>query len=88
MGLKETVSSMRKHLEEMIRDLDKAVGGNKAASQRVRTSSIKFGKIAKTYRKESVSSEKGGAKKKSVKKAKKTTPTRAKKATAKLPKRR
>jgi hypothetical protein len=90
MALKDTVACMKELLEDLSRDLDKATGGNKAASQRVRTGSIKLEKVAKAYRKESVASEKRGgsrAKKAAPKKAaKKAAP--AKKATAKLPKRR
>jgi hypothetical protein len=73
MGLKETSNQMRKLMEEILHDLTKALEGNKTASQRVRTNSIKLAKTAKIYRKESVASEKGskakGAKKAAVKKA-------------------
>ena len=37
-------------------DLTKAVGGNKAAAQRVRVNTVALEKVAKLYRKESVSS--------------------------------
>lgn len=52
-------------------DLDKADGGNKAASQRVRTGTVKLEKIAKMYRKESIKTERStkGSKKASHKKA-------------------
>lgn len=73
MGLKETVSLMKTLLHQMDRDLDKGMGGNKAASQRVRTHSIQFAKIAKLYRKESLSHERKGGKKLSPK-AKKVAP--------------
>ena len=70
MALKDTVNSMKKVLEEICHDLDKSGNGNKAASQRVRVNTIKFAKVAKNYRKESVSAEKkGGGKSKSAKKA-------------------
>jgi hypothetical protein len=72
MALKNTINSMNALLIELIKDLDKAEKGNKAASQRVRTSSIKLEKIAKLYRKESVKSEKSGKGKKKVVAKKKT----------------
>lgn len=84
MGLKDTVDHLRQLLVELIKDLDKATRGNKAASQRVRTKTIKLEKVAKTYRKESITSEK---KEKGSKPAKKTTAAKkapvAKKAPAK-----
>ena len=71
MGLNETVKRMRELLAGLSVDLEKSVGGNKAASQRVRTSTIKLEKVAKKYRKESISDEKrGGPKKKAKAKAK------------------
>lgn len=61
---------MRELLAGISVDLEKSVGGNKAASQRVRTSTIKLEKVAKNYRKESISSEKsGGSKRQAQKKA-------------------
>lgn len=81
MALKDTMKSLNSLLNELQKDLEKADRCNKAASQRVRTGSIKFAKIAKLYRKESVLAEKGGLfkkkpkvkpkAKKAVKKAKK-----------------
>lgn len=70
MALKETVKRMHTLLEDLSKDLQKATEkGNKTASQRVRTNSIKFSKLSKQYRRESVDSECGGKKqKKSVKK--------------------
>lgn len=58
MGLKETVNHMTSLIQEMIHDLGKAMEGNKTAAQRVRTNSIKFAKLSKAYRKESVAQEK------------------------------
>jgi hypothetical protein len=72
MGLKETVSHLKSLLHQMDRDLDKGMGGNKAASQRVRIHSIKFSKIAKTYRKESLAQERKEAKKVAPKSKKKS----------------
>ena len=87
MALKDTVRKMEEMLMELAKDLRKASEkGNKAASQRVRTATIQFGKLAKQYRKESVAAEKldGGKKRKKAKKtsrkkvAKKKTTTRKK----------
>lgn len=58
MALKDSISQMKKLLDEVKSDLDKAESGNKAAAQRVRTCTIKFSKIAKMYRKESVAMHK------------------------------
>lgn len=58
MSLKDTFKQMRDLLANITVDLEKADGGNKAASQRVRTGTVKLEKIAKAYRKESISSEK------------------------------
>ena len=71
MALKDTLRKMHLMLEEMVRDLSKAERGVKAATQRVRTGTIKFAKLAKQYRKESMTAERGGKKK--VKKKTKTT---------------
>ena len=92
MALKDTIGKMKMQLGEICRDLEKSAGGNKAASQRVRTTTIKFEKTAKLYRKESVSAEKKGGKapKKAAGKAAKPAAKKggAKRATAKLPSRR
>lgn len=70
MGLNDTIKRMRELLGGICVDLEKSVGGNKAASQRVRTGTIRLEKIAKNYRKESISAEKhGGSKKQTAKKA-------------------
>ena len=66
MALKDTMQTMGQLLSDLSHDLNKAARGNRAAAQRVRTGSIKFTKIAKVFRKESVSADKG------LKKAKKT----------------
>lgn len=58
MALKETTKHMRDLLSQITVDLEKADGGNKAASQRVRTGTVKLEKTAKAYRKESIKSEK------------------------------
>jgi hypothetical protein len=77
MALKDTVKKMERMLMDLAVDLRKASEkGNRAASQRVRTGTITFAKLAKQYRKESVSAEKKGSGKKR-KKAKKTTRKKA-----------
>ena len=58
MVLKDTIHSMKRYLEELSHDLEKAALGNKSASQRVRTLTVKFAKLSKVYRKESVAAEK------------------------------
>jgi hypothetical protein len=58
MALKDTGAQVEELLSEMMRDLDKAMRGNKAASQRVRTASVLFTKVAKLFRKESIAAEK------------------------------
>lgn len=83
MSLKDTFKTMRELLSEITSDLEKSENGNKAASQRVRTGTVKLEKVAKLYRKESISSEKKnkGQKKPAAKKAagghKKAAPKKA-----------
>jgi len=76
---------MRKMLHKISSDLEKTERGNKAAAQRVRTETIKFAKMAKAFRKESVAAERKGLFKKSPKKkaAKKTKKKATKRKTAK-----
>ncbi len=71
MALKTNIDTMNKLLEQITKDLVKACRGNKAASQRVRTGTIKLEKVAKMYRKESVQEEKSGTGKKRIAAAKK-----------------
>jgi len=86
MALKETVNVLKKLLEHIGHDLDKAVEGNKAASQRVRTHSIQFEKTAKVYRKESIAAERKEIKPKPVvKKGNVLAEVAMKRPTAKLP---
>lgn len=58
MSLKDTFKHMRELLGNITLDLEKSENGNKAASQRVRTGTVKLEKVAKLFRKESISSEK------------------------------
>ena len=84
MALKDTSQGMKDLLGKMIKDLDKAVRGNKAAAQRVRVATVRLEKIGKLFRKESVLSEKKDLEK-GRQSAKKTS---TKKATAKVLKKR
>lgn len=58
MALHNTISHVKDLLHRIQHDIGKAEHGNKAAAQRVRTNTVKLEKIAKTYRKESISNEK------------------------------
>ena len=58
MDLKGRIEQMQDFLSSLSKDLSKAGKGNKSAAQRVRTRTISFSKIAKSYRKESMSEEK------------------------------
>lgn len=70
MALKDTTKHLRELLSQITVDLEKADGGNKAASQRVRTGTVKLEKVAKVYRKESIKGEKATkGQKKTTKKA-------------------
>lgn len=75
MALKETVKHLKELLTHLQTDLDKAEGGNKAASQRVRTGTVKLEKVAKRYRKESIGTEKVSKGKRPAKKATKAKPS-------------
>ncbi|MBJ7449685.1 MAG: histone [Parachlamydiales bacterium] len=85
MVLKNTVKSLQALLEAVTHDLQKADHGNKAASQRVRTGTIRLEKVAKMYRKESISEDKKSKGRKPAKaKAKSAAkPAKAKKAAPK-----
>lgn len=79
MALKDTVKHLRDLLAHITQDLEKADNGNKAASQRVRTGTVRLEKVAKLYRKESIKSEKAtkGQKKPSKKAPAKKAATKA-----------
>lgn len=87
MSLKDTFKNMRELLANITSDLEKSENGNKAASQRVRTGTVRLEKVAKLYRKESIASEKKnkGQKKPAAKKtaSKAKAPAAPKKAAAK-----
>lgn len=80
MALNDTIKQVKNLLANITQDLEKAENGNKAASQRVRTGTVKLEKIAKLYRKESIKNEKTA--KKSGKKAAPKAKKPAKKAAA------
>lgn len=69
MALSTTITHLKDLLHKIAQDIHKAEGGNKAASQRVRTNTVKLEKTAKTYRKESIHSEKANKGKKPAKKS-------------------
>ena len=79
MAIKETFKHLKDLLSNITHDLEKAFGGNKAASQRVRTGTVKLEKVAKLYRKESIKTEKAtkGTKKPAKKAAHKATAHKA-----------
>lgn len=79
MALKDSMDRMNQLLCEIMKDLEKVAGGNRAAAQRARTHSIRFEKVAKLFRKESIAAEKTGVLKK-TKAAGKKAPKRAGKA--------
>jgi len=79
MSFKETINEMKELLGNISQDLEKSENGNKAASQRVRTGTVKLEKVAKVYRKESISSERHSPGKKAGKTAPKVA-ARAKQA--------
>ena len=85
MALKDTIKQMRDLLSNISSDLEKSDNGNKAASQRVRTGTVRLEKVGKLYRKESIKHEKTtkGTKKSSGKKAPAKKATSAKKPVAK-----
>lgn len=86
MALKDTIKHMKDLLSQISSDIEKSDGGNKAASQRVRTGTVKLEKIAKKYRKESIQHEKttkgtrraSGSKKAAKKPMKKPAPAKGK----------
>lgn len=60
MSLTETLHQLNMLLTGLVRDLGKVHRGNRAAAQRVRVGTIRLEKIAKRFRKESVTAEKSG----------------------------
>jgi hypothetical protein len=60
MALADTINLLNQLLTSLAKDLLKVQRGNKAASQRIRTGTIKLERVAKVFRKESVHAEKTG----------------------------
>lgn len=58
MSIKDTYKHLKELVAQITVDLEKSENGNKAASQRVRTGTVKLEKIAKLFRKESIAHEK------------------------------
>ncbi len=86
MALSNTIKKMEAMLMDLAMDLRKASEkGNKAASQRVRTGTIKFAKLAKQYRKESVAADRKGGKKRKAKKTSRKKVTKKKATRKKAP---
>lgn len=67
MSIAHTYKQLRDLLTNIGSDLEKAERGNKAASQRVRTGTVRLEKVAKVYRKESIATEKTRGPKRSAK---------------------
>lgn len=86
MALQSTITNMKDLLGQISQDLHKAETGNKAASQRVRTMTVRLEKVAKHYRKESITSEKStkGGRKVMAKKAAKPAVKKVSKPMAKM----
>lgn len=80
MSLNNTYKHLKELLTNIHSDLEKSENGNKAASQRVRTGTVKLEKVAKAFRKESIATEKKNKGVKKPAKAKAKAP--AKKAAA------
>lgn len=79
MAIKDTHKHLKDLLVTITHDLEKADSGNKAASQRVRTGTVKLEKVAKAYRKESIKAEKltKGTRRPAKKAAHKAAPKKA-----------
>ena len=77
MSFQDTIKEVRTILANLTIDIEKAANGNKAASQRVRTGTVRLEKVGKKYRKESIRAEKSGSFKKPA--AKKPAKAKAKK---------
>lgn len=80
MALNDTMNQLHHLLGTVLKDLEKVHKGNRAAAQRVRVGTIKLEKVAKQFRKESVSAEKTGKLKRKPAgkgKAAKSTPKKA-----------
>jgi hypothetical protein len=57
MPFMQTTEELAELLAALLEDVPKAMRGNKTAAQRIRTKSVKFAKVAKIWRKESLDME-------------------------------
>jgi hypothetical protein len=57
MALKETINNLNEMATAITKDLAKVSRGNKTAAQRVRVGTIRWERIAKLFRKESIDEE-------------------------------
>lgn len=78
MALADTINQLNHFLTNLAKDLAKVQRGNRAASQRIRTGTIKLEKVAKIFRKESVQAEKTGKFKKKSAGKKRSKPKKKK----------
>jgi hypothetical protein len=58
MTMRDTICAMQELLQVLAKDLEKSSKGNKAAARRVRVGTIYMEKLAKQYRKETVTKRK------------------------------
>lgn len=83
MTVAELIKDLEHLLGQILSDLNKVKKGNRSASQRVRTNTIKLAKLAKIYRKESIAEEKSKKKKGKIIMKRKTRKKAAKSAAPK-----
>ncbi len=58
MGYEKATDSLVELMEEVLRDVPKAMKGNKTAAQRIRTRTVELSKISKEWRRLSLLQEK------------------------------
>ncbi len=58
MGYEKTTDSLVGLMEEVLRDVPKAMKGNKTAAQRIRTRTVELSKLSKEWRRLSLEQEK------------------------------
>lgn len=63
MSFQKTTETLVELCETLLKDVPKALKGNKSAAQRIRTGTIKISKISKMWRKESLEQERKQMKK-------------------------
>lgn len=67
MSFVKSTEQIQELCESILYDIPKVMKNNKSAAQRIRTSSIKLSKLAKTWRKLSLEQERKSLKKKKTK---------------------